>query len=71
MAPKPERDINAERVETYSDLEEPICDCVNMGTIAVHLECAGERGLAAFALLQLSPMLVDLKKRYFAKGFAK
>jgi hypothetical protein len=34
-AQKPERDINAERVKAYSSLEYPICDCVNMGTIAV------------------------------------
>jgi hypothetical protein len=33
--PKPERDINAERVEAYSDLEGPLCDCVNMGMAAV------------------------------------
>jgi hypothetical protein len=36
-----------------------------MGTIAVHLDCAGKRDLAAFALHQLLPILVDLKKRYY------
>jgi hypothetical protein len=36
-----------------------------------HLDCAGHRDLAAFALHQLPPMLVDLKKRYYAKGFAE
>ena len=70
-APKPERDINAERVEAYSDLEEPICDCVNMGMAAVHLACAGEQDLAEFMLYQLKPLLQDLRKRYFAKGFAE
>jgi hypothetical protein len=65
-AQKPERDINAERVEAYVDLENSIFDRVNMGTIAVHLDCAGKRDLAAFALHQLLPMLVDLKKRYYA-----
>jgi hypothetical protein len=70
-APKPERDINAERVEAYSDLEEIICDCVNMGTAAAHLACAGERDLAEFMLYQLKPLLQDLRKRYFAKGFAE
>jgi hypothetical protein len=53
---------SAEWVEAYSDLESSICDCVNMGTIAVHLDCAGH---------QLSPMLVDIKKRNYAKGFAE
>ena len=62
---------SAERVEAYSDLEDSICDCVNMGTIAVHLDCAGHCDLAAIALHQLPPMLVDLKKRYYAKGFAE
>jgi hypothetical protein len=70
-APKPECDINAERVEAYSDLEEIICDCVNMGTAAAHLACAGERDLAEFMLYQLKPLLQDLRKRYFAKGFAE
>jgi hypothetical protein len=70
-APKPERDINAERVEAYSDLEEPISDCVNMGMAAVHLAGAGERDLAEFMLYQLKPLLEDLRERYFARGFAE
>ena len=70
-APKPERDINAERVEAYSDLEGPLCDCVNMGMAAAHLACAGERDLAEFMLYQLNPLLHDLRKLYFAKGFAE
>jgi hypothetical protein len=69
--PKPERDINAERVEAYSDLEGPLCDCVNMGMAAAHLACAGERDLAEFMLYQLKPSLQDLRKRYFAKGFVE
>ncbi len=69
--PKPERDFKAERVEAYSDLEGPICDCVNMGMAAVHLACEGERDLAVFMLHQLRPLLQDLRKRYFAKGFAE
>jgi hypothetical protein len=71
QAQKPERDINAERVQAYSDLEDSICDCVNMGTAAAHLACAGERDLAEFMLYQLKPLLQDLHKRYFAKGFAE
>ena len=54
-APKPECDFKAERVEAYGDLEDPI----------------GERDLAEFMLHQLKPLLEDLRKRYFAKGFAK
>jgi hypothetical protein len=70
-APKPERDINAERIEAYSDLEDPICDCVNMGMAAAHLACLGEGNLAEFMLHQLKPLLQDLRKRYYAKGFAE
>jgi hypothetical protein len=68
-APKPKRDINAERVEAYSDLEEHICDCVNMGMAAVHLALDGERDLAVFMLHQLRPLLQGLRKRYYANGF--
>jgi hypothetical protein len=64
------RDINAERMLAYSDLEEPICDCVNMGLAAARLASAGERDLAEFMLYQLEPLLQDLRKRYLAKGFA-
>jgi hypothetical protein len=70
-APNPARDINAERVEAYSDLEDIICDCVNMGRAAVHLAYQDERDLAVFMLHQLKPLLQDLRKRYFAKGFAE
>jgi hypothetical protein len=70
-APKPERDFKAERVEAYCDLEGYIFDCVNMGMIAVHLARAGEQDLVEFALCLLSPKLEDLKKRYYAKGFAE
>lgn len=70
-APKPERDFKAERVEAYSDLEDPICDCVNMGMAAVHLAYQDERDLAVFMLHQLKPLLQDLRKRYYAKGFAE
>jgi hypothetical protein len=42
-------------VEAYGDLEDP----------------TGERDLAEFMLHQLKPLLEDLRKRYFAKGFAK
>jgi hypothetical protein len=44
-----------QRVEAYGDLEDPI----------------DERDLAEFMLHQLKPLLEDLRKRYFAKGFAK
>jgi hypothetical protein len=58
-------------VEAYSDLEEIICYCVNMGTAAAHLACAGEQDLAEFMLYQLKPLMQDLRKRCFAKGFAE
>src|SRR5579864_1536353 len=70
QAPKPERNFVAERVEAYSDLEDPLCDCVNMGMAAVTLALDGERDLAIFILHQLRPLLEDLRSRYFAKGFA-
>jgi hypothetical protein len=50
-------------VEAYSDNEEIICDCVNMGTAAAHLACAGEQDLAEFMLNQLKPWLQDLRNR--------
>jgi hypothetical protein len=31
------RDIEAERIKAYSELEEPLCDCVNMGLAAARL----------------------------------
>jgi hypothetical protein len=68
---KSESVAGRKRVDAYSDLEEPICDCVNMGMAAVEFVYAGERELAEFMLHQLKPLLQDLRKRYFAKGFAK
>jgi hypothetical protein len=41
------------------------------GTAAAQLACAGEQDLAEFMLYQLKPLLQDLRKRYFAKGFAE
>jgi hypothetical protein len=38
---------------------------------AAELVYAGERDPAEFMLHQLKPLLEDLRKRYFAKGFAK
>ena len=42
-----------------------------MGMAAVHLAYEGERDLAMFMLHQLQPLLQDLRKRYFAKGFSE
>ena len=68
--PTVERDFIEERVTAYSDLEPHICDVVKMGRIAVQLHKGDDRELFDFIVFELWEKLEDLRKRYYAKGFA-
>jgi hypothetical protein len=69
--PEGECDLTEERFSAYSDLEPHICDVVNMGRIAVELWDGPNRELYDFAVHEVWEMLEDLRKLYYAKGFAK
>ena len=62
--------IAAKRAKAYSDMEPHLCDVVRMGEIAMTLFDSPDQGLFVFAVGHLEEMLQDLRKRYYASGFA-
>jgi hypothetical protein len=51
-------------------MEPHLCDVVRMGEIAMTLFDSPDQGLFVFAVGHLEEMLQDLRKRYYASGFA-
>jgi hypothetical protein len=64
-------DLAEERAKAYSDMEPHLCDVVRMGEIAMTLFDDPDQGLFVFAVGHLEGMLQELRKRYYAKGFAE
>ena len=68
-AVKTDAEIDAERIEAYFNLEQPISAAAKMGTIASLCAANGKREACEFAVYQLAEMLQELKTLYFSRGF--
>jgi hypothetical protein len=64
-------DFAQERIEAYSGLEPHICDVTKMGRIPLELFDHPDRELYDFIVGELAEKLEELRKLYYAKGFAR